>query len=94
MIPCTDQVKHMRLLIFECKGRSHDAFVLGVAAAVLLSAAHILVNLLGLLGVTGRDESQKPPPPSKKFSKPFFVLIWYEKHLFSIPSFVCTRRAL
>ncbi|KAL1567638.1 protein DESIGUAL 3-like [Salvia divinorum] len=65
--------EHMRMWILECKLRSHDAFVLGVAAAVLLSAAHILVNLLGLLAVTGRDESQKP---SKKFSKVFFVSIW------------------
>ncbi|XP_047974666.1 protein DESIGUAL 3-like [Salvia hispanica] len=65
--------KHMRMWIFECKVRSHDAFMLGVAAAVFLSAAHIFVNLLGWLVVTGRDDSQKP---SKKFSKVFFVLIW------------------
>ncbi|KAG6420435.1 hypothetical protein SASPL_116962 [Salvia splendens] len=71
-----NHAKHMRMWIFECKGRSHDAYVLGIAAAVLLSAAHILVNLLGLLSVTGQHESQKPSPPSKKFSKAFLVLIW------------------
>ncbi|KAG6385154.1 hypothetical protein SASPL_153982 [Salvia splendens] len=68
-----NHAKHMRMWIFECKVRSHDAFVLGVAAAVSLSAAHIFVNLLIWLVVARRDDSQKP---SKKLTKVFFVSIW------------------
>lgn len=71
-----DQTKHLRVWIFECKGRSHDAFVLGVAAAVLLGVAHLLANLLGFLGAPSQNESHKPPP-SKKFSKIIFVCTWY-----------------
>ncbi|KAL0328061.1 UNVERIFIED_CONTAM: hypothetical protein Scaly_2238700 [Sesamum calycinum] len=46
-----NQEKHLRLWIFECKEPSHEAFVLGVAAATLLCLAHVLVNLLGGCGL-------------------------------------------
>ncbi|KAL8131252.1 protein VASCULATURE COMPLEXITY AND CONNECTIVITY-like [Apium graveolens] len=41
-----NQVKHLRLWIFECKEPSHEAFQLGFAAAVLLVLAHVLAHLL------------------------------------------------
>ncbi|ESR62381.1 hypothetical protein CICLE_v10018256mg [Citrus x clementina] len=41
------QVKHLRLWIFECREPSHKAFNLGLAAAVLLALAHVIANLLG-----------------------------------------------
>ncbi|OAY83741.1 Pentatricopeptide repeat-containing protein, chloroplastic [Ananas comosus] len=39
--------KHLRVLIFECKEPVHQAYKLGLAAAVLLAMAHALANLLG-----------------------------------------------
>lgn len=66
----------MRLWIFECKGRSHDAFVLGVAAAVLFGVAHIVANLLVFVAAPSQNQSHKPPP-SKKFSMAIFVCTWY-----------------
>ncbi|XP_059635887.1 protein DESIGUAL 2-like [Cornus florida] len=42
-----NNVKHLRLWIFECKDSSHQAFKLGLAAAVLLALAHANANLFG-----------------------------------------------
>ncbi|KAJ0110580.1 uncharacterized protein LOC116112908 [Pistacia vera] len=42
-----DKVNHMRLWIFECRNPSHDAFMLGLIAGVLLVLAHVISNLLG-----------------------------------------------
>ncbi|XP_020100901.1 uncharacterized protein LOC109718863 [Ananas comosus] len=42
-----DKGKHLRVLIFECKEPVHQAYKLGLAAAVLLAMAHALANLLG-----------------------------------------------
>ncbi|XP_072968570.1 protein VASCULATURE COMPLEXITY AND CONNECTIVITY-like [Typha angustifolia] len=39
--------KHLRVFIFECKEPVHQAYKLGLAAAVLLALAHALANLLG-----------------------------------------------
>ncbi|CAA3011508.1 uncharacterized protein LOC111372148 [Olea europaea subsp. europaea] len=41
-----NQEKHLRLWIFECKEPSHDAFVLGVAAATLLFKRSFQKHLL------------------------------------------------
>ncbi|RZB75225.1 hypothetical protein D0Y65_033907 [Glycine soja] len=42
-----NKVKHLRLWIFECREPSHQAFMLGLGAAVLLGLAHAIANLLG-----------------------------------------------
>ncbi|CAB4304748.1 unnamed protein product [Prunus armeniaca] len=42
-----NKVKHLRRWIFECREPSHAAFKLGLAAAGLLVAAHVVANLLG-----------------------------------------------
>ncbi|PKU59993.1 uncharacterized protein LOC110101983 [Dendrobium catenatum] len=39
--------KNLRVLIFECKEPVHQAYRLGIAAAVILAAAHVIANLLG-----------------------------------------------
>ncbi|KAL2483303.1 hypothetical protein Fot_44747 [Forsythia ovata] len=70
-----NQEKHMRLWIFECKEPSHDAFVLGVAAATLLSIAHVLSNLLGGCNVCTQEELSKAPP-SKQLSMACLVFTW------------------
>ncbi|KAL2466476.1 Protein of unknown function (DUF1218) [Abeliophyllum distichum] len=70
-----NQEKHLRLWLFECKEPSHDAFVLGVAAATLLSIAHVLTNLLGGCNVFTREELSKAPP-SKQLSMACLVFTW------------------
>uniref|UniRef100_A0A1D1XM19 Tryptophan synthase beta chain n=1 Tax=Anthurium amnicola TaxID=1678845 RepID=A0A1D1XM19_9ARAE len=42
-----NKMKHLRVLIFECKEPSHKAYKLGLSAAVLLGFAHVVGNLLG-----------------------------------------------
>ncbi|GER31597.1 hypothetical protein STAS_07608 [Striga asiatica] len=70
-----NQEKHLRLWIFECKEPSHDAFVLGVAAATLLALAHVLANLVGGCNICSQDEFHKAPP-SKKISLACLVFTW------------------
>ncbi|KAI3765544.1 hypothetical protein L2E82_15581 [Cichorium intybus] len=54
-----NQEKHLRLWLFECKEPSHEAYTLGLAAIVLLIAAHVLANLLSGCAVCSHDEVQK-----------------------------------
>ncbi|KAK4386204.1 hypothetical protein Sango_2491000 [Sesamum angolense] len=71
-----NQEKHLRLWIFECKEPSHEAFVLGVAAATLLCLAHVLVNLLGGCSVCTTQEELQKAAPSKKLSMACLVFTW------------------
>lgn len=73
---CDDQVKHLRLWIFECKEPSHDAFVLGFAAAVLLGLAHVLANLLGGCNVCTQDDLEKASP-NRQLSLACLLFTWY-----------------
>ncbi|GFP93778.1 hypothetical protein PHJA_001522200 [Phtheirospermum japonicum] len=70
-----NQEKHLKLSIFECKVPSHDAFVLGIAAATLLGVAHVLANLVGGCNVCSQDDLQKASP-SKKLSVACLVFAW------------------
>ncbi|XP_022850113.1 uncharacterized protein LOC111372148 [Olea europaea var. sylvestris] len=70
-----NQEKHLRLWIFECKEPSHDAFVLGVAAATLLCIAHVLTNLIGGCNICSQEELSKAPP-SKQLSVASLVFTW------------------
>ncbi|TMW86861.1 hypothetical protein EJD97_020791 [Solanum chilense] len=70
-----NQEKHLRLWLFECKEPSHDAFVLGVAAACLLAIAHVLANLLGGCSVCATDDI-KQASPSRKLSMACLVFTW------------------
>lgn len=72
----SQQEKQLRLLIFECKEPSHQAFVLGVAAATLLCLAHVLTNLLGGCNLCTRGELSTAPP-SKQLSMACLLLTWY-----------------
>ncbi|XP_060211464.1 protein VASCULATURE COMPLEXITY AND CONNECTIVITY-like [Lycium barbarum] len=72
-----NQEKHLKLWFFECKEPSHDAFILGLAAAGLLLAAHILANLVGGCNYcycTG-DDIQKAPP-SRQLSLACLLFTW------------------
>ncbi|CAL0309469.1 unnamed protein product [Lupinus luteus] len=42
-----NKVKHVKMLIFECRDPSHKAFEMGLSAAILLVLAHTIANLLG-----------------------------------------------
>ncbi|KAL1812868.1 hypothetical protein DCAR_0625126 [Daucus carota subsp. sativus] len=70
-----NQEKHLRLWIFECKQPSHEAFQLGLAAAILLSVAHVIANLLGGCSVCSQDEFEKASP-SRQLSLACLVFTW------------------
>ncbi|PIN04832.1 hypothetical protein CDL12_22636 [Handroanthus impetiginosus] len=70
-----NQEKHLRLWIFECKEPSHDAFILGLAAAALLVIAHVIANLLGGCRFCTQEELEKASP-SKQLSMACLVFTW------------------
>ncbi|KAL7000226.1 hypothetical protein U1Q18_001374 [Sarracenia purpurea var. burkii] len=70
-----NQVKHLRLWLFECKDPSHEAFIFGVAAATLLGLAHVLANLLGGCSICTQEELQKASP-SRQCSLACLLLMW------------------
>lgn len=70
-----NQVKHLRLWLFECKQPSHEAFTLGLIAVTLLGLAHVLANLLGGCSVCTQQEISKASP-SKQCSLACLVLTW------------------
>ncbi|XP_057507518.1 protein VASCULATURE COMPLEXITY AND CONNECTIVITY [Actinidia eriantha] len=70
-----NQVKHMRLWLFECKDPSQEAFTLGVAAATLLALAHVLANLLGGCSICTQGEISKASP-SRQCSLVCLILTW------------------
>ncbi|XP_078157204.1 protein VASCULATURE COMPLEXITY AND CONNECTIVITY-like [Carex rostrata] len=39
--------RHLKVLFIECKEPVHQAYRLGIAAAVLLALSHVIANLLG-----------------------------------------------
>lgn len=69
------QEKHLKLWIFECKEPSHDAFILGIAAASLLGIAHVLANLLGGCSICTTDDIQKASP-SRRLSMACLIFTW------------------
>ncbi|EYU43098.1 hypothetical protein ABFS82_08G113800 [Erythranthe guttata] len=70
-----NQEKHLRLWIFECKEPSHDAFVLGLAAAILLGLAHVIANLIGGCNICNREDLRNASP-SNKLSLACLVFTW------------------
>ncbi|CAH2059803.1 unnamed protein product [Thlaspi arvense] len=72
-----NQVKHMRLWLFECREPSQDAFRLGLGAAAILVMAHVLINLIGgCLCICSQDEFQRSSS-TKQISMACLVLTWY-----------------
>ncbi|KAL9322545.1 hypothetical protein ACSQ67_010598 [Phaseolus vulgaris] len=74
-------LKHLRLWIFESKDPSHKALMLGLAAAVLLTSAHVIVNLVcGFSCLCSQQEDDKASP-SRQFSMASLILTWqHELH--------------
>ncbi|KAJ4891462.1 hypothetical protein Rs2_31210 [Raphanus sativus] len=71
-----NQVKHMRLWLFECREPSQDAYRLGLGAAAVLVMAHVLINLIGgCLCICSQDEFQRSSS-TKQISMACLVLTW------------------
>ncbi|CAN8247705.1 unnamed protein product [Cochlearia groenlandica] len=71
-----NQVKHMRVWLFECREPSQDAFRLGLGAAAILVMAHVLINLVGgCLCICSQDEFQRSSS-SRQISMLCLVLTW------------------
>ncbi|KAL1821709.1 hypothetical protein DCAR_0418140 [Daucus carota subsp. sativus] len=70
-----NQVKHLRLWIFECKEPSHEAFNLGFAAAVLLVLAHVLAHLLSGCNVCFAEDTEKAST-NRQLSLACLLLTW------------------
>ncbi|KAI4334070.1 hypothetical protein L6164_018807 [Bauhinia variegata] len=68
--------KHLRMWIFECRDPSHEAFMLGLGAALLLGLAHVIANLLGGCNcICSQDEFQKASP-NRQVSVACLILTW------------------
>ncbi|KAG5545482.1 hypothetical protein RHGRI_017843 [Rhododendron griersonianum] len=74
-----DQMKHVKLWLFECKEPSHEAFTLGAAAASLLGLAHVIANMLGTCTICSQEGTQKSSP-SRHCSLACLLLTWYVKN--------------
>ncbi|XP_034209557.1 uncharacterized protein LOC117622873 isoform X1 [Prunus dulcis] len=71
-----NKVKHLRRWIFECREPSHAAFKLGLAAAGLLVAAHVVANLLGGCNCICSQEELQKAPPNKQLSVACLIFTW------------------
>ncbi|KAK4255387.1 hypothetical protein QN277_008394 [Acacia crassicarpa] len=71
-----NKVRHVRLWIFECRNPSHQAFMFGLGAALLLALAHVIVNLMnGCNCVCSQEELQKSSP-NRQLSVASLILTW------------------
>ncbi|XP_044461915.1 uncharacterized protein LOC123193182 [Mangifera indica] len=71
-----NKVKHVRVLIFECRESSHKAFRLGLAAVVLLSFAHVIANLLGGCICFGSKAEMNNASPNKQLAVASLIFSW------------------
>ncbi|CAK8536533.1 unnamed protein product [Lathyrus sativus] len=71
-----NKVKHLRLWIFECRDPSHKAFMLGLGAAILLSLAHVIANLLGGCNCLCSQEELQKTSPNRQLSMACLILTW------------------
>ncbi|KAK4786649.1 hypothetical protein SAY86_010482 [Trapa natans] len=74
-----NKVKHqLRLWVFECRDPNQDAFKLGMAAAALLVAAHVLANFLGGCDgiICSQRENQNKAPPSRQLTILCLIFTW------------------
>ena len=70
------QVKHLRLWIFECRDPSRKAFMMGLAAAILLGLAHVIVNLIGGCNCLCSQGEFEKASPNKQVSMLCLILTW------------------
>ncbi|CAN1319101.1 Protein DESIGUAL 2, partial [Linum perenne] len=71
-----NKVKHLKVWIFECRDPSLKAFKLGIAAAVLLTFAHVIANLLGgCICMSSKEEFQRSSP-NRQLAVASLVFSW------------------
>jgi hypothetical protein len=73
----TKQVKHLKVWIFECREPSHDAFMLGLGAAVLLGLSHVIANLLGGCNCVCSQQEFEKASSNRQLSVACLILTWY-----------------
>uniref|UniRef100_A0A7N0ZUB6 Uncharacterized protein n=1 Tax=Kalanchoe fedtschenkoi TaxID=63787 RepID=A0A7N0ZUB6_KALFE len=71
-----NKVKHLRLWLFECKEPSQEAFHLGLAAAVLLCLAHVIINLFGGCHCICSQEELRRASTNRQLSVACLVFTW------------------
>ncbi|XP_057961472.1 protein DESIGUAL 2 [Malania oleifera] len=71
-----NKVKKVRLWIFECRDPSHEAFRMGVAAAVLLAVAHAVANLLGGCTCIWSKQELDKATPNHQLAAASLALSW------------------
>ncbi|KAL2328315.1 hypothetical protein Fmac_021742 [Flemingia macrophylla] len=71
-----NKVKHLRLWIFECREPSHQAFMLGLGAAVLLGLAHAIANLLGGCNCICSQQEFEKASSNRQISTACLILTW------------------
>ena len=77
----------MRLRTIECKESNRDGFKLGLAAAVLLSLAHVASNLLSGCMCTGfMEELERSSSTKLKIWFACLIFSWYVLTVFQFSS--------
>jgi len=62
--------------MFESKDPNHKAFMLGLAAAVLLALAHVIVNLVGGFSCLCSQQEVDKASPNRQLSMASLILTW------------------
>ncbi|CAA7409056.1 unnamed protein product [Spirodela intermedia] len=68
--------KHVKVLFFECKEPSHEAYRLGLAAAALLGVAHVVANLLGGCNCICSKEEMGRSSAGRKLASGALIVSW------------------
>ncbi|KAJ1379750.1 hypothetical protein SESBI_46630 [Sesbania bispinosa] len=71
-----NKVKHLRMWIFECREPSHQAFMLGLGAALLLVLAHAIASLLGGCSCICSQREFDKASPNRQLSVVCLILTW------------------
>jgi len=69
-------VKHLKVWIFECREPSHQAFMLGLVAAVLLGLAHAIANMLGGCNCICSQQEFEKASSNRQISTACLILTW------------------
>lgn len=66
----------MRVLFLECKEPVHEAYRLGLAAAILLGLAHVIANLVGgCICICSKEEFDRSSA-NKQLAAGTLILSW------------------
>ncbi|KAK6917397.1 DESIGUAL/Modifying wall lignin-1/2 [Dillenia turbinata] len=71
-----NKVQNFKMWIFECRDPSYQAFKLGLAAAVILSLAHVIATLLGGCVCIWSKEELDKSSPNKQLAFGSLVFSW------------------